>query len=552
MTELITNELFQQFISDKAKLWQKYINYDFIDTIKLSDTQIRIIDQEEDQMLINGVPGSGKSVLLLYKFFKVLNTSDESKRLVYVTFNKTLVNDVYKRVSKYKDFEEYRKKHEIYIVSFHDLARKVLKDIGFDKIKGIETNIDSMEKVNDLAVRRVMRASLPFKDEKSENFINLPEKEKLYKTHTNEFLRDEILWIKANGLITLDKYLNVERIGRGNAPRVLKEQRKTIFKIFENYEAERESGRYGDYERQLDMEDYALLLLKNKELIHDKNKYDYIFIDEIQDFQPMQLMALKLLYKEQIVAAGDTKQRIYKKNLYSFSELGLDFSGRKNKVLNENFRSTKEIMSLANTLNFLDEVKNSNIKYVNSGERPVIKYFTNEKRMYDSIRDSISRIHTLNPKETVAIINRAANQLWSREDNVKRKLSMMFSLSDIKNYSKKFNENEDKQIFYSDMFSIKGLEFDHVIIVNFNNKYLPNPKELEKLSVFSSIGSEAYEKDKENLLNHEKKLLYVAMTRARKTLTFITPGITGVFTKDAPQFITEDFGNEYYDLIKIC
>ena len=172
--------------------------------------------------------------------------------------------------------------------------------------------------------------------------------------------------------------------------------------------------------------------------------------------------------------------------------------------------------------------------------------------MYDSIRDSISRIHTLNPKETVAIINRAANQLWSREDNVKRKLSMMFSLSDIKNYSKKFNENEDKQIFYSDMFSIKGLEFDHVIIVNFNNKYLPNPKELEKLSVFSSIGSEAYEKDKENLLNHEKKLLYVAMTRARKTLTFITPGITGVFTKDAPQFITEDFGNEYYDLIKIC
>ena len=550
MTELITNELFQQFFSDKAKLWQKYINYDFIDTIKLSDTQIKIIDQEEDQMLINGIPGSGKSILLLYKFFKVLNTSDEPKKLVYVTFNKTLVNDVYKRISKYKEFEEYRKKNEIYILSFHELTRKVLKDIGFDKIKGIETNIDSIDKVNDLAVRRVMRAALQFKDEKSENFVNLPEKEKLYKTHTDTFLRDEILWIKANGLITLDKYLNVERTGRGNAPRVVKDQRKTIFKIFENYEAERENGRYGDYERQLDMEDYALLLLKNKELIHDKNKYDYIFIDEIQDFQPMQLMALKLLYKEQIVAAGDTKQRIYKKNLYSFAELGLDFSGRKNKMLNENFRSTKEIMSLANTLNFLDEAKNSNVKYVNSGERPVIKYFINEKKMYDNIRDTINKIHILNPKETVAIINRAANQLWSGEDNVKKKLLMMFSLSDIKNFNKKFNENEDKQIFYSDMFSVKGLEFDHVIIMNFNNKYLPNPKDLEKLSSFSSVGSEAYEKDKENLLNDEKKLLYVAMTRARKTLTFITPGITGIFRKDAPQFITEDFGDEYYDLIK--
>ena len=170
--------------------------------------------------------------------------------------------------------------------------------------------------------------------------------------------------------------------------------------------------------------------------------------------------------------------------------------------------------------------------------------------MYDNIRDTINKIHILNPKETVAIINRAANQLWSGEDNVKKKLLMMFSLSDIKNFNKKFNENEDKQIFYSDMFSVKGLEFDHVIIMNFNNKYLPNPKDLEKLSSFSSVGSEAYEKDKENLLNDEKKLLYVAMTRARKTLTFITPGITGIFRKDAPQFITEDFGDEYYDLIK--
>ena len=236
MTELTTNELFYEFFTDKAKLWQKYINYDFIENIKLSDMQIKIIDQEEDQMLINGIPGSGKSVLLLYKFFKVLNTTDESKRLVYVTFNKTLVNDVYKRISKYKDFEEYRKTHEIYILSFHDLAKRVLRDIGFDKIKGIETNIDSMDRVNDLAVRRVFRASLDFIDEKSEVFKSLPEKERLYKSHTNVFLRDEILWIKANGLITLDKYLNVDRIGRGNAPRVTKEQRKTIFKIFEKYE----------------------------------------------------------------------------------------------------------------------------------------------------------------------------------------------------------------------------------------------------------------------------------------------------------------------------
>ena len=86
--------------------------------------------------------------------------------------------------------------------------------------------------------------------------------------------------------------------------------------------------------------------------------------------------------------------------------------------------------------------------------------------------------------------------------------------------------------------------------MNFNNKYFPDQEELKKLMKFSDNQSEAYEKDKENLLNDEKKLLYVAMTRAKKTLTFIVPGLTGVLRNDLPQFVINDFNEEFYNVEK--
>src|SRR5690606_18741796 len=82
--------------------------------------------------------------------------------------------------------------------------------------------------------------------------------EKLFSTHTPKFLQEEFFWMKANGLITLEKYMAKERTGRGNSPQVRIKQRPTIFYLFEQYNHMMQNH-YGTL--QLDMEDYALYIL---------------------------------------------------------------------------------------------------------------------------------------------------------------------------------------------------------------------------------------------------------------------------------------------------
>src|SRR5690625_7024461 len=103
------------------------------------------------------------------------------------------------------------------------------------------------------------------------------------------------------------------------------------------------------------MEDYALELLK--ELYFNENapyKYDHILVDEFQDLQPMQIKSLVKLTRQTITLAGDEQQQIYKRSPLSYKQLNLRLNRRTNKRLSQNFRSTKQIIKIAQEIKFLD------------------------------------------------------------------------------------------------------------------------------------------------------------------------------------------------------
>ncbi|MBR2323527.1 MAG: UvrD-helicase domain-containing protein, partial [Clostridia bacterium] len=84
-------------------------------------------------------------------------------------------------------------------------------------------------------------------------------------------------------------------------------------------------------------------------------KFKYIHIDEFQDVNDIQYKIVKLLYKnhKNIFAVGDDDQSIYGfrganvKNILNFTS---DFEGVKVYKLEQNYRSTKKILSLANAI----------------------------------------------------------------------------------------------------------------------------------------------------------------------------------------------------------
>ena len=90
----ISNES-KAFFIKLSKIWQNFKDYSYLEGINLSAEQINIIENDEDQLLIEGYAGTGKSLTLLYKFINVL-LREESKRILFVTYNSTLIEDTKK------------------------------------------------------------------------------------------------------------------------------------------------------------------------------------------------------------------------------------------------------------------------------------------------------------------------------------------------------------------------------------------------------------------------------------------------------------------------
>jgi len=515
-------ENMRSFFNKSAKAWQSYISYDFIKEIELSETQRKVVNTESSQIIINGSAGSGKSIVLLYKLIKAMIEEKEPQKFLYISYNQTLIEDTFKRARMYKEFENLTKKHQVVdICTFHKFASNMLKDLGYSEVQNIKIDYTNMEKIKGNAYRRISALLYKYK-ENGEFYNRIIDDEKLYKSHDEGFVRDEILWMKANGYVTVDLYLDCERVGRGNTPRLIKNQRKTIFKIFEEYSQEARERKWT--QTNIDLEDYALTLLKKFDEIPEEKKYDYIFIDEVQDFDAMQLKLLAMLTPKSLVMAGDPKQKIYKRAPHSYINLGIDIKNN-SKVLNDNFRSTEEIMNLANSLKFSDFIKdNSKIKYIIKGEKPKIMYFNKWNKALENLGSKIKKIQDLEPKATVAIITREEDsKAAGNQSDIKQYLGRYCKIMNIEQYGKKFQFENKKQVIYTDLYNVKGLEFDYVFLLQFDSNHYPSRKEVESLEKYyirknSDEKESDQDKDILDLLNTERKRLYVAMSRAKKSL----------------------------------
>lgn len=534
MKEIINKEELIDFFSNLSKTWQHYIDYNFFKDIDLSDDQIRIIDQDEDQMLINGYAGTGKSITLLYKFINTILREEEPKRMLYISYNQTLISDTRKRLRESESYMKNYKRHkDIQVCTYHEMAYKLLKQIGvISKKNNIKLTQEEIIKNDDNSLRRISILVDRYKDEGSEEYKNIPKDERLFSTHNGEFVQDEIKWMKENGFITKDAYMEVERKGRSRSIRLTKKQRNTIFKIFEKYNHMLKV----EFHNHLDLEDYALEIIKNFSWVSDDFKYDYIFVDEVQDLQAMQIKTLVMLTKKSLTISGDPRQTIHRRSPYSYEKLGLNLSEKgRRKLLNKNYRSSAEIMRLASSLSFDNgQFKEDKTKFIRSGDKPIIKRCNNEDEEIKYVIDKIKGIFKLNPTETIAVIHREENDISKGGcyRNNLQKLKENFFVSSTSSYSYKFDKNKPKQILYTSAYDVKGLEFDHVFLIQFNNQHYPQRYKIDQLLKNEEVDESMLKDDIDEIKNLEKKLLYVAMTRAKKNLYITYSGEISEFYND--------------------
>lgn len=454
--------------------------------------QQAIANYREDELLVRGVAGSGKTLSLLANAIK---RAEESSSLLFITFNKPLnqkIESMWGNNSKYK----------IEIKNFHSWAYGEISKVYGRPNKPLWDN--DKKNIIKTAIENISRNY-------NNRFIN-------YSDENLLFLGEEFDFIKGKNLRCLAEYSNVERTGRGNKVRVMPNSvdREVIYKIYEEFEEAKIRN------NKFEFIDFGFKLYPRIEQV---THYDYVYIDEAQDLNQVELQLLRKIAKKGFYVCADDGQKIYRTN-YTWTEVGANFKGGRAKRLRKSFRSTYEIFKFASELQKNDtSLKGDN--YVEpefdraiKGVKPTVIDCGNSilrdaelvKRTQEYLKD--------NPEAKIGIL--------CRDRNLAKDIHSMLARTRINTIlqtgSEKIDFNIDVMI--TTLHSSKGLEFDYVIVPEFN----------EDKRVSSENEDEEY-------WNNQRKLWYVAFSRARNKLD--------VMYYDNKNVLLEEIDRELYRKIEL-
>lgn len=176
----------------------------------------------------------------------------------------------------------------------------------------------------------------------------------------------------------------------------VKKVKDLIEPVIRAYIEYKRSRRYIDYDDMLMA--VASILKQNTELkTFVSSLYDHILIDEMQDTNPLQWMLLESFMDNcRLFCVGDDAQSIYAfrgadfKSIHSFVDRVPNSDVYK---LEENYRSTQEILDLSNWL--LDESPLNYNKHLfahrGSGHKPIMQFVNNEWEEAEFITDNIEK-----------------------------------------------------------------------------------------------------------------------------------------------------------------
>lgn len=471
------------------------------DAITLTNEQAACVNYlGERTLMVKGLAGSGKSVVLQATAKKIMDeyTSSKNNAVLFLTFNKALCSATREMLDNNGDRTNYVK-----VVNLDSLLYEVYNNTNAPKINRID---DEYSK----------KGYTP-KGQHTHTFFL----EKAFKEHERKyghhrfhdvdisFWKEEFEWMKEMNVTSADMtyYLTLPRRGRGGKVRMASADRVVAFQLFLEYEAELKKAGYGDWI------DRALYIIRHPECVSSEYKYDYVLIDEAQDLSLAHMMAAVMFVKKRMVIAMDANQRIYNKN-WTPKQLGIEATTKK---LTKSMRTTIKIDNLA------ESVRRNNDAFVDEDDKmiraiperpgdqlPEVAHFDtlDEEKKYVTkiVKDAISK----NSRHSIGIIAFINKQLpfyggWMTDAGIPCEIISGDTTFSMKNPGVKI----------CNVFNAKGLEFDIVIIPQFQERYIPLYRTFDN------------DEDKYLHIIKSRNLAYVAMTRAKQLLYITYNGDNG-------------------------
>ena len=447
--------------------------------IFLHPTQRKVVEKNfNGPARVLGGAGTGKTVVAMHRAKMLASNLESNEKILFTTYTKNLAEDIKDNLRKICTAEEMKR---IDIINLDAWVSNFLRRQGYE-----------YQIVYDEEVDKAWRDAIAI----AGGDLNFVE----------NFYKDE--WVKvvqAQEVYDKVSYCKASRIGRG--VRLDRKVRMQIWDVFDEYQNIMNEKLQRDVETAM----YECRkILENKKLT---GQYTSIIVDEAQDLSPSAYRLLRSLagdeHRNDIFIVGDSHQRIYR-NKAVLSKCAINVRGRSS-YLRINYRTTEEIRKFAfgllNGVSFddLDDDYDNGkgCQSLTHGDKPEIKEFATPEEELDYL---VSKIHELETagveQKNICIVARTHKLLDSYIAGLQS--------AGIKSFEIKANKTDDRTfegVRIATMHRVKGLEFDYVFAVAVNKKVLP-------------FGTRADFEDDislEEFRTGEKCLLYVALTRARKS-----------------------------------
>jgi len=294
----------------------------------LNGPQHEAVTTIQGPLMIVAGAGSGKTKVLTTRIAHLLAQGVDAFNILALTFTNKAAAEMKERIEKILGNSEAR---NLYIGTFHSVFARILRGeahrLGYPNSFTIYDSEDSKSVIKSIVKE-----------------MNLDDKQ--YKPNV---VLGRISQAK-NALVGPLEYLQDSQLQQEDA----RNQRPVIGQIYQSYAARCYKNGAMDFDDLL-LKMYELLNTFPEVLSRFQHKFKYILIDEYQDTNPVQYQITKLLAaaNENICVVGDDAQSIYSfrgatiENILQFQQ---DYDDVKVVKLEQNYRSTKTILEVANTV----------------------------------------------------------------------------------------------------------------------------------------------------------------------------------------------------------
>ncbi len=361
---------------------------------ELNKQQQEVVFHGDGPCLVLSGPGSGKTRTLVYRTAYLLQKKIPPEQILLLTFTKKAASEMINRIHKLS----YQKSQKIYGGTFHHIGNLFLKE--YSKEIGYNKNYTIID------------------EEDSKNIIKIITKQEIARKFLKPQIIQKIISLSVNSQQSIDDIINVY------FQQIEEEYIEDIKKIAKKYHTRKKNNNIMDYD---DLLSNFLKILNIKNIqVKISQKFLYVLVDEYQDTNTIQEKIIKKISTHNnILAVGDESQSIYSfraANINNIINFTKNYKNAKIFKIENNYRSTKEILDMANCLieNNTERLEKTLRSTLGSGITPSILSFWGPQEQARFIADYLEKSNK--PSEAVVLFRAHFHAVELELELAKRKM----------------------------------------------------------------------------------------------------------------------------------